>query len=647
MLVYTVLNTVMYTHARIHLQEPIEISFDNVYINRFSGSKRQKVQSACTFFYVPLADSLAQLLRNEEVLKEIHTVRSKNDMFLRDYCDGSFCKNHPLFSDEDTALQIVAYFDELEVTNPIGSYVNTHKLGCLFFTLGNIRPMYRSSLKAIFLLAVACSQDIDRYGMDTFLRPFVDDLKRLYADGLTVNVGSTQYKYYGALVAFLADTQAAHKVGGFKGSVSFARWICRTCMATRTDTQFLFTESQYELRTPEKHEKQCRSLIGPNRHDNSVKYGINRTSVLEEAPGFSVVTGLPHDIMHDLFEGVVHYEFKLFFHYCVSSNFFSVETFNNRLRGFDFGMEDKPSLIDASSLDHADRKFSQSAAQTITLVRNLPLLIGDKIPEDNKQWHSVLILIKICQIALSPVHSHDTVPYLQVLVEEKLQLLKELYPGASLKPKMHYMVHYPSQIERHGPLVHSWTMRHEAKLSFVKRSSRRGNFKNIQKTVVKHHQLWLCYQLECETHMLCPKPQLSPKETCSVLSTECDRVKLQILTIAPSISPNCSLKHHRWLKIHSLVYKIGTFVLLQRDDIAPKFGKIEDIIVSENQAIFFLVEEHLGYSFSTHYNAFMVNSTLNKLVIDVHSLKDHHPLMVRRSFDVSDHCLYIVLPYIY
>ena len=85
MLLYTVLNTVMYTRTHIHLQEPIEISFDNVYINRFSGSK-QKVQSACTFFYLPLADSLTQLLRNEEVLKEIHTVRS-NDTLLRDYCD--------------------------------------------------------------------------------------------------------------------------------------------------------------------------------------------------------------------------------------------------------------------------------------------------------------------------------------------------------------------------------------------------------------------------------------------------------------------------------------------------------------------------------------------------------------------------------
>ena len=134
-------------------------------------------------------------------------------MLLRDYCNGSFCKNYPLlFSDDSTALQIIAYFNELEVTNPIGSYVTTHKLGCLF-TLDNIRPMYRSTLKAIFLLAVACSQDIDRYGIDAILQPFVDDLKCLYVDGIGVNVGPTESKHYGTL---LADTQAAHKVGGFK-----------------------------------------------------------------------------------------------------------------------------------------------------------------------------------------------------------------------------------------------------------------------------------------------------------------------------------------------------------------------------------------------------------------------------------------------
>ena len=28
-------------------------------------------------------------------------------------------------------------------------------------------------------------------------------------------------------------------------------------------------------------------------------------SVLEEAPGYSVINGLPHDMMHDLYEGIV------------------------------------------------------------------------------------------------------------------------------------------------------------------------------------------------------------------------------------------------------------------------------------------------------------------------------------------------------
>ena len=110
-------------------------------------------------------------------------------------------------------------------------------------------------------------------------------------------------------------------------------------------------------------------------------------------------------------------------------------------------------------------------------MRSLPILIGDKIPADDENWYSFLLLIKICQIALSPEHSRDTIPYLRISVEEKLQLLQKLDPGSTIKPKMHYMVHYPSQIERHGPLVHSWTMRHEAKLSFIKRASRRGNFK--------------------------------------------------------------------------------------------------------------------------------------------------------------------------
>ena len=165
-------------------------------------------------------------------------------------------------------------------------------------------------LSQVYLVAVAKSQDITWYGIDVFLRPFVEDLKRLYIDGITVKLGPLNKTYYGALLAFLADTLAAHLVGGFKGSMSFAYRICRTCIITKEAAQTCYNEedSQCELRTPEKHEEQCQLLVGSDRATKSVKYGINRTSILEEVPGFSVVNGLPHDVMHDLFEGVVKYE---------------------------------------------------------------------------------------------------------------------------------------------------------------------------------------------------------------------------------------------------------------------------------------------------------------------------------------------------
>ena len=112
-----------------------------------------------------------------------------------------------------------------------------------------------------------------------------------------------------------------------------------------------------------------------------------------------------------------------------------MDILDRRLQGYDFGSSDKPSLIDPGSLDLLDKKFRQSAAQTISSIRNLPLIIADKIPEDDPNWASFLLLIRICQIALSPSHSRDIVPYLRILVEEKLTMLARLYPDSSIKTK--------------------------------------------------------------------------------------------------------------------------------------------------------------------------------------------------------------------
>lgn len=90
-----------------------------------------------------------------------------NNGLLEDFCDRDLFRVHPLFSCDPYALQVIAYFDELEVCNPLGSHIKKHKLG-LFFCLGNIHPKIRSSLKAINLMAVASTTVIDKYGLNEF-----------------------------------------------------------------------------------------------------------------------------------------------------------------------------------------------------------------------------------------------------------------------------------------------------------------------------------------------------------------------------------------------------------------------------------------------------------------------------------------------
>ena len=88
-------------------------------------------------------------------------------------------------------------------------------------------------------------------------------------------------------------------------------------------------------------------------------------------------------------------------------------------------IDDKPAPIDLRS---ADQKIRQSAAQMITLPRELPMLVADLIPEADEHWKSFLLLLKISSIAFSRITTPDTIAYLRILIEEKLTVFKALYP---------------------------------------------------------------------------------------------------------------------------------------------------------------------------------------------------------------------------
>ena len=54
---------------------------------------------------------------------------SNSSEYMYDFCDGEVFNEHPLFSTDSNALQIVIYYDDVETANPLGSYRGKHKLG--------------------------------------------------------------------------------------------------------------------------------------------------------------------------------------------------------------------------------------------------------------------------------------------------------------------------------------------------------------------------------------------------------------------------------------------------------------------------------------------------------------------------------------
>lgn len=69
-----------------------------------------------------------------------------------------------------------------------------------------------------------------------------------------------------------------------------------------------FKARDFTVRTPQTYEYHCALLDGPLSYEDSVTYGVNAMSPLNDIDNFHVVNQLPQDIMHILLEGVISYE---------------------------------------------------------------------------------------------------------------------------------------------------------------------------------------------------------------------------------------------------------------------------------------------------------------------------------------------------
>jgi hypothetical protein len=92
-------------------------------------STSKQVQKLDCVYDIDLLDSLQCLLQCDSVADQIMLSHAKYDGCLSDFCDGTLFKTYLLFSEHSNALQIILYYDDLELCNPLGSNTKKHKIG--------------------------------------------------------------------------------------------------------------------------------------------------------------------------------------------------------------------------------------------------------------------------------------------------------------------------------------------------------------------------------------------------------------------------------------------------------------------------------------------------------------------------------------
>ena len=102
---------------------------------------------------------------------------SRNANALSDFCDGTFFQSHELFANDDTALRILLYYDDVNLCNPFTNKL--HKITLLYYQLANIQVEYRSKLNSIHLLGVCKTDYIKMYGINRIFELPVKELKSL------------------------------------------------------------------------------------------------------------------------------------------------------------------------------------------------------------------------------------------------------------------------------------------------------------------------------------------------------------------------------------------------------------------------------------------------------------------------------------
>lgn len=458
------------------------------------------------------------------------------------------------------------------------------------------------------------------------MKPLIEDIKCLETTGIFVQ--KLGYNVKGTILFVSADNLAAHSLGGLQESFNVEKF-CRFCLASREDIQTRDVRSgNFVLRSPESFDEAVNVL---KQSDLASVDGVKRDCPLNSLAGFHTCTGFPPDFLHDVLEGIVPVELSLCLADLISKNYLTLEELNGEIQCFPFKFSDKTNC--PQKIPSTFRKTGTvggNGHENWSLLRFLPFLIGHRVPEGDQTWEVILELKDLVELLATPSYTEDSLCYLQSKISDHRHLLLTVFPNYKLRPKHHFIEHYPCLIQRFGPLIEFWTIRFEAKHSFFKKVVRdANNFKNILLTLGSRHQLMLAYYLEMPSIF---KPEIETGKVTDVCLGVLDGSLVQAVLNKFSdvgtvgLTPNVYLNGTQYSK--GMILSVGSTSGL------PDFGRILEICIVLAGRVCFFIEPFVTY-YVEHLRSYHLvkKSPAECLLVNPEDLNDYMPLV---SYLVQD-----------
>lgn len=567
-----------------------------------------------TFQYIPLLENLQAFIKNNDVLDFVMNAPQTNqNTVFTDIYDGTIFQNNEIFS-QFPNIQLLLYFDEFSVTNPLRGNQSKHKLAVFYYTLGNIPITYRSCIDDIQLALICKSADLKHFGLNAILAPLINDLKILETEGIVVE--DVPYKIKGSLAFIVADNLGAHQIGGYSTCFRTTSVRCRFCLASSAEMQSEFKNSFFSRRSKDVHAHQI-NMINMDPTYSSV-YGLQYDSPFNQLSHFHTSLMLPPDPMHDLLEGIVPMEIQLIIEKLISCGYFTIHQLNSKILSFKFGLHDaanKPSALPKNF----EVGLKLNASRVWCLLRLLPLLIGNFVPEGEPVWDLLLMLKEIVDLILAPAINTTYISHLADLINDHHTLLKLLFPDIILKPKHHFLVHYPKLIVEFGPLVACWCMRYESKHLYFKNVAHSiKNFINLPSSFAKKHQQLQCYYNYTSSRAIGKKNKVTNPKLLNRNFYSEDISKVLELYSDFYVVTSAQIK--------GITYKSGMCILTNFIDEEPVFSKIL-LIISRNEIIHFVCRTYMS-STLFHIGGYKLSNDISIDVLSYDNIIDKYPLSV-------------------